>query len=276
MPKRGMYSAQMSPDDEKVKAEDSPDKQALQAPTIDPVYFGTLGGVLGPGLAGEQLASQLVQNKLLNFLGPEYNRISQYGPRFNPDTKTRWILHNAQQHPELRNKIANPENYGATLRGYGNVLRNKPINTPYDALEGYMDPSYTQKGIGAFSRFMDKLFKTPETHEIEQTLKELAKVTTIGGGKSNIVPFGKGGTIDPSEYKWEKPPGNLSQTGEYKRIMRPHDPKIQQDFEDDPTWPAYEPREGDLEMAVKAEPERFSKYLKIIKKLGGLAEDVEE
>lgn len=73
------------------------EEEALQAPTIDPIWFASLGAGFGPTAAGKMLLQQGMFDTLLQGLSPGTKRASQYAitPRPSMDPLS-WASHRGE------------------------------------------------------------------------------------------------------------------------------------------------------------------------------------
>lgn len=141
----------------------SPDEEALQQPTIDPVFFATMAGLMGPASAGRQLVGQVLQNHLLEGLGNAFNRRSQYLPRVPYADKAANMSASVVR---KTNPDPIPEEYGNRLRQMRNISQGREMNEAFGGpYEGFGD-----RATWKFSELMDKLLKgAPEiTKEIPE------------------------------------------------------------------------------------------------------------
>jgi hypothetical protein len=143
--------------------------EALQAPTIDPVFFAALGATMGPAAAGKQLLGQMGQNAVLNRLPDAVKRLSQYIPQLSQgDMKDlgRFTDHSTDVSSEATSAV-NPQSYGAVLREL------KPDS----------------KIAAKVADFVDKITKTPSQGDAEaydKALKELAERLSQAGFEAPI------------------------------------------------------------------------------------------
>ncbi len=142
----------------------------LQAPTIDPVWYATLGGVMGPVSAAKLLGQQVVQDTALSGLG-DINRLSQYIPipKSVQDDWTKALFHSRGK-LETDITSSSPDLYGNQLRDFYQMARRGNVVENFDPQYGDLLDKAVYKGTGLLS----KLLQSPEAYQAEKAMGQMS------------------------------------------------------------------------------------------------------
>ena len=135
------------------------DEEALEEPTIDPVWFSVLGATEGPVAAAKLLGQQIIGNEIFSGVPEEMKRLSQYAP-IPKDLYDQLTASLAEGQQTKLGKFTNPANYG-----------DKAYQTYYNLRHGtkapaVFDPAYStdlgDKAAYHVKNALKKLLQAPE------------------------------------------------------------------------------------------------------------------
>lgn len=142
----------------------TPDEEALQEPTIDPVFFGSLGMTAGPMVAGKQLFGQMIQDYLMRGLGEGFNRVSQYLPPISGKVAD---FGYAITKAASTQDSGMPDDYAERIRQMWNVHKGRELTYPF----GSPHEELSDRTMRRFSDIIEGVLKSPELRSAEQRAK---------------------------------------------------------------------------------------------------------